>query len=74
MATSSPGNSVTTTMTNRMETTARLAVMLPEDMSEGWTSKSLSFLHPVVVVQDQRSLHPETSDCPNSGGKQTFLD
>lgn len=89
-------------MTNQMETTGPLAIMLPEDMSEGRTTLS-------HVIQSQKGLRSwirlfgdvdtkkltlykfvlppscrypsgpafvtsETSDCPNLGGKQTFLD
>lgn len=35
---------------------------------------SFSVLHFVVMIQERLSSHPETSDGPNSGGKQTFLD
>lgn len=58
-----------------METTSLLARTLPEDTSEDRTRKSLSPpLRPVLTVQDQHSSDPQTSDGPNPGGKQTFLD
>lgn len=58
-----------------METTGPLARTLPEDKSEDRTRKSLSPpLRPVLTDQDQRSSDRQTSDGPNPGGKQTFLD